>query len=304
MRHFWCLLIALFAVSALSAQGELNATVRINTPQLQRTDRKVIDQLEVSLRDFLNNTKWTTDAYTADERIKCTFIMTIESEGDNNTFTALLAVQATRPIYNSGYETTIFANQDKEIAFVYEQNQAIEFNVDNAENQNLPAVFAFYAYIILGLDYDSFSQYGGEQYLQTAQQMVVNIQNSTTNKAPGWRPTNGDKNRSRYWLAENLVSPRIRPFRNAFYSYHRKGLDMFTVNQEEARNSVGTALEEVDKAGVAYLNSMIIQLFAQTKRDEIVEMMKNAPITLRQRVYQIMVKADPGNTQRYKEMGV
>jgi hypothetical protein len=304
MRIFLCLLFMLFSVLALSAQGDLNATVRINSPQLQRTDRKVIDQLEASLRDFLNTTKWTNDNFTPDERIKCTFIMTIESEGDNNTFTGLLAVQATRPVFNSGYETTIFATQDKEISFVYEQNQAIEFNPDNAENQNLPAIFAFYAYIILGLDYDSFSQYGGEQYLQSAQQMVVNIQNSTTNKSSGWRPSNADKNRSRYWLAENLVSPRIRPFRNAFYTYHRKGLDMFTTNQDEARNNVATALEDVDKAGVAYLNSMIIQLFSQMKRDEIVEMMKNAPIQLRQRVFQIMVKADPANTQRYKEMGV
>jgi hypothetical protein len=304
MRIFLCLLFTLFSVLALSAQGDLNATVRINSPQLQRTDRKVIDQLEASLRDFLNTTKWTNDNFTPDERIKCTFIMTIESEGDNNTFTGLLAVQATRPVFNSGYETTIFATQDKEISFVYEQNQAIEFNPDNAENQNLPAIFAFYAYIILGLDYDSFSQYGGEQYLQSAQQMVVNIQNSTTNKSSGWRPSNADKNRSRYWLAENLVSPRIRPFRNAFYTYHRKGLDMFTTNQDEARNNVAAALEDVDKAGVAYLNSMIIQLFSQMKRDEIVEMMKNAPIQLRQRVFQIMVKADPANTQRYKEMGV
>lgn len=304
MNKFWCLLLALFSFSLVQAQGELNATVRINTPQLQRTDRKVFDQLEVSLRDFLNNTKWTSDAFTTDERIKCTFIMTIESEGDNNAFSGLLAVQATRPVYNSGYETTIFANQDKEVSFTYEQNQAIEFSPDNAENQNLPAIFAFYVNVILGLDYDSFSQYGGETYLQAAQQMVVNIQNSTTNKSPGWRPSNGDKNRSRYWLAENLVSPRIRPFRNAFYQYHRKGLDMFTVNQEEARNSVGVALEDVDKAGVAYLNSMIIQLFTQMKRDEIVEMMKSAPIQLRQRVYQIMIKIDPANTQRYKEMGV
>ena len=304
MRIFLCLLFTLFSVLALSAQGDLNATVRINSPQLQRTDRKVIDQLEASLRDFLNTTKWTNDNFTPDERIKCTFIMTIESEGDNNTFTGLLAVQATRPVFNSGYETTIFATQDKEISFVYEQNQAIEFNPDNAENQNLPAIFAFYAYIILGLDYDSFSQYGGEQYLQSAQQMVVNIQNSTTNKSSGWRPSNADKNRSRYWLAENLVSPRIRPFRTAFYTYHRKGLDMFTTNQDEARNNVAAALEDVDKAGVAYLNSMIIQLFSQMKRDEIVEMMKNAPIQLRQRVFQIMVKADPANTQRYKEMGV
>lgn len=301
------LLFSLFIVLAsgqLMAQGELNATVRINTPQLQRTERKVFDQLEVSLRDFLNNTKWGTDAFLADERVKCTFIMTIESEGDNNNFNANLAVQATRPVYKSGYETTIFSTQDKEVSFVYEQSQPIEFAAENSENQNLPAIFGFYAYVILGLDYDSFSQYGGDNYLQTAQQIVVNIQNSTTNKSPGWKPANGDKNRSRYWLAENLVSPRTRIMRNGFYNYHRKGLDLFTVDQEEGRKAVINALEDIDKAGIAYLNAMIIQLFAQAKRDEIVEMMKNATIQQRQRVFQIMVKIDPANTQRYKDMGV
>lgn len=304
MRILLYSLFTLVSVSSLWAQGELNATVRINTPQLQRTERKVFDQLETSLKDFLNNTKWTSDVFTQEERIKCTFIMTIESEGDNNTFTGSMAVQANRPTYNSNYETTLLVNQDRDISFVYEQNQPVEFAPNSAENQNLPSIFAFYAYIILGLDYDSFSPYGGENYLQLAQQMIVNIQNSTTNKASGWRPSSSDKNRSRYWLAENLVSPRIRPFRSAFYTYHRKGLDMFTVNQDEARKSVIAALEDVDKAGVAYLNSMIIQLFTQAKRDEIVEMMKNATIQQRQRVFQIMVKADPANTQRYKEMGV
>ncbi len=299
----------LFAICCLCLAGqlaaqELNATVRVNTPQLQRTERKVFDQLEIALRDFLNTTKWGTDQFTQEERVKCTFIMTIESEGDNNNFTANLAVQATRPVYKSGYETTIFATQDKDVNFIYEQNQPIEFAPDNSENQNLPAIFAFYAYVILGLDYDSFSQYGGDNFLQLAQQMIVNIQNSSTNKSPGWKPSNGDKSRSRYWLAENLNSPRTRIMRNGFYTYHRKGLDMFTVDQEEARKNIINALEDIDKAGVAYLNAMIIQLFAQAKRDEVVEMMKNATIQQRQRVFQIMVKIDPANTQRYKEMGV
>lgn len=304
MRFFLYFLFVVCFAPAVTGQGELNASVRINTPQLQRTERKVFDQLEIALKDFLNNTKWTNDVFTNEERIKCTFIMTIESEGENNAFTANLAVQANRPVYNSGYETTLLINQDRDVSFVYEQNQPVDFVPNSAENQNLPSVFAFYAYVILGLDYDSFSAYGGDPYFQLAQQMIVNIQNSTTNKSSGWRPSNGDKNRSRYWLAENLVSPRIRPFRSALYTYHRLGLDMFTVNPEEARKAVITALEEVDKAGVAYLNSMIIQLFAQAKRDEIVEMMKNANIQQKQRVYQIMIKADPANSQRYREMGV
>ncbi|MFN7327603.1 MAG: DUF4835 family protein [Chitinophagales bacterium] len=304
IRSIATFLFSLFLIGQSLAQGELNATVRINAPQLQRTDRKVIEQLEIALRDFLNNTKWTSDGFLPDERIKCTFIMTIESEGDNNSFTANLAVQSTRPVFNSGYETTLLATQDKDVSFVYEQNQPIQFVADNAENQNLPSIFAFYVYIILGLDYDSYSQYGGENYLQTAQQMIVNIQNSSNNKSPGWKQAGGDKNRSRYWLIENLVSPRMRNFRNAIYTYHRLGLDQFASNQEEARAAILNALEDIDRAGVAYLNSMVVQLFSQAKREEIVEMMKNATIQQRQRVYQIMIKADPANAQRYKDMGV
>jgi hypothetical protein len=298
------LAFCLAPLAQLLAQGELNATVRINTPQLQRTDRKVFDQLEIGLRDWLNNTKWTGDNFTQEERIKCTFILTIESEGDNNNFSAILSVQSTRPVFGSGYETTLFATQDKDFSFTYEQNQPLDFVADNAENPNITAVLGFYVYVILGLDYDSFSLFGGDQYLQTAQQIVQNVQNSTTNRTPGWRPANGDKNRSRFWLAENLVSPRIRPLRSAFYAYHRTGLDKFSANQEEARTNVLAALEDVDKAGSAYLNAMVIQLFAQAKRDEIVEMMKNATLPQRQRVFQIMIKIDPANTQRYKEMGV
>lgn len=304
MRYF-CFLAAFMATSlAALAQGELNCTVRINTPQLQRTERRVFDQLETGLREWLNNTKWTQDNFQTEERIKCTFIMTIDEERDNNSFKAILAIQATRPVYGSTYETTLLTAQEQDFVFTYEQNNPIDFIPDNAENPNLTAVFAFYAYMILGLDYDSFSLYGGDPYFQKAQQMTIDVQNSVTNKSPGWRPENGDRNRSRYWLAENVTSPRLRAFRSAMYAYHRKGLDLFHSNPENARNGILAALEEVDKAGSAYINAMIVQLFAQAKRDEIVEMMKLAPLPMRQRIFQIMTKADPGNTVRYKDMGV
>jgi Domain of unknown function (DUF4835) len=307
MRHstlFFAAIITLCCTTLLQAQGELNATVRINTPQLQRTERRVFDQLEIALRDWLNNTKWTNDAFLPEERVKCTFIMTVRSEGENNTFTANMAINATRPVFGSGYETSLLSTQDDDFSFSYEQNQPIEFITDNAENTNLTAVFAFYAYVILGLDYDSYSLYGGDQYIQQAQQLVQLIQNSQSNRSAGWRPSSGDKNRSRFWLAENLTSPRIRPFRAGLYGYHRQGLDMFSSNQENARTNVIAALEEIEKAGIAYLNSMIIQLFVQAKRDEIIEMMKRGTVPQRQRVFQIMTRIDPASTQRYREMGV
>ncbi len=257
------LAFALFlCISNLYAQGELNASVRVSTPQIQRNDRKVFDQLEVSLKDFLNNTKWTSDNFELEERIKCNFILTISKELEGNVFEAELAVQATRPVYGSGYETPLLSHLDKDVIFTYEQNQPIEFLRDNPENQNLSALLAFYVYIILAMDYDSFSQYGGEQHLLTAEKIVTNIQNSSSNSTPGWRPSDGGKNRNRYWIMENLLNPRVRPFRNAIYNYHRKGLDMFTTNQDQAKAAILLALEDIDKVAAAYFNSMIIQMFS------------------------------------------
>ncbi len=289
--------------STLCAQGELNASVRVSTPQLQRNDRKVFDQLEVSLKDFLNNTKWTNDNFEPEERVKCHFILTVSKESDGNVFEAELAVQATRPVFGSGYETPLLSHLDKDVIFIYEQNQPIEFLRDNPDNQNLSSLFAFYVYIILSLDYDSYSQYGGEAHLLTAEKIVTNIQNSSSNSAPGWRPSDGGKNRNRYWIMENLLNPRVRPFRNAIYTYHRKGLDMFAANPDKGKAAILLALEDIDKVSAAYFNSMIVQMFSYAKKDELVEMWKIAPKAQKERVIQIMSKIDPANTQRYREIG-
>lgn len=292
-----------FCFSTLYAQGELNANVRVSTPQIQRNDRKVFDQLEVTIKDFLNNTRWTSDNFEPDERIKCNFIFTISKELDGNVFEAELAVQATRPVYGSGYETPLISHLDKDVIFTYEQNQPIEFLRDNPENQNLAVLLAFYVYVILGIDYDSFSQYGGEPHLLMAEKIVTNIQNSNSNSAPGWRPADGGKNRNRYWVMENLLNPRVKPFRAALFTYHRKGLDMFTTNMDQGKAAILLALEDIDKVSAAYYNSMIVQMFSYAKKDELVEMWKIAPKPQKDRVIQIMTKIDPANSQRYREIG-
>jgi hypothetical protein len=297
------LLFCLFVVF-VRAQGELNATVKIATPQLQRNDRRVFDQLETSLRDFLNNTKWTQDIFEPYERINCNFIFTISEELGDNQFKGELAVQSTRRVYGSGYDTPLLSHLDKDIIFTYEQNQPIEFLPDATDNQNLSALLAFYVYIMLGLDYDSFSLFGGDAHLLTAQQIVTNIQNSSSNSTPGWRPSSGDKNRSRYWMAENLLNARIKPLRGAMYQYYRKGLDQLSMNQEIAKASIFSAIEEVERVSGSYFNSMIVQMFANAKRDEIVEMWKIGNKAQRDRVMQIMLKIDPANGQRYREIGI
>ncbi len=297
-------LLLLLCAGGIFAQGELNATVRVSTPTIQKNDRRVFDQMEVALRDFLNNTKWTQEIFEQDERIECNFIFTIKTEQDNNVFEAELAVQATRPVFGSGYKTALISHLDKDVIFTYDQNQPIEFLRDATDNQNLPAMLAFYVYVILGMDFDSYALYGGDPYLLTAQQIVTNIQNSSTNGATGWRPNDGGKNRNRYWIIENLLNPRVKPFRAAMYTYYRKGLDMFTTDIDQGKTSVMLALEDVDKVSIAYFNSMIVQMFANAKKDELVEMWKQGSRPQKDRVIQIMTKIDPANSPRYREIGM
>jgi hypothetical protein len=302
MNRLFLLLITLGVAFPAFTQGELLCTVRINTPQLQNTDRRVFDDLEVALRDFVNSTKWTKDAFTEEERIKCNFILTISEELGGNIYKGELAVQSVRPVYGSGYETPMLSHRDDAIQFYYEQSVPIEFLPDATDNQNISALFAYYAYIILGLDYDSFSLYGGEPHFLTAQQIVTNIENSSTNGNPGWRPKDGGKNRNRWWIVENVLNPRIKPYRAAQYQYHRNGLDVFSTNPEQGRTVILSALEEIEKANTAYFNAMIVQMFTNCKRDEIVEMWKVAPKSQRDRVIQIMSKIDPTFSQRYREI--
>lgn len=291
----------LLCFSSAFAQGELNATVKISTPQLQRTDRRVFDQMETSVKEFLNNTKWTQDVYEPEERIKCTFIITVSKDLDNNLFEAEIAVQAVRPAFGSTYESPLLSHLDKDFTFTYEQNQPIEFLPDG-DNQNLAAVLGFYVYIILGLDYDSYALYGGDQHFLMAQQLVTNVQNSSTNRSLGWRPADGGKNRNRYWIIENILNPRVRSYRAAMYTFYRKGLDMFTTNIDQGKTAIISALDEVEKVNNAYFNSMIVQMFANCKRDELVEMWKIGPRQQRDRVVQIMSKIDPANGGRYREI--
>ncbi len=301
-KRLFLALPLLFLAFGTFAQGELNASVRITTPQLQKTDRKVFDQLEVVLRDFLNTTKWTNDVFEPEERIKCNFIITVSEELDNNIFRAELAVQSVRPVFASGYDTPLLSHLDKDVVFSYEQNQPIEFLRDATDNQNLPAILAFYAYIILAMDYDSYASLGGDPYLLAAQLITTNMQNGS-NPPAGWRPADGGKNRNRHWMVENLLNPRVKPYRTSMYSYYRKGLDLFSTNIEQGKTNILLALEEVDKVNIAYFNSMIIQMFSNAKRDELIEMWKVGAKTSKDRVIQIMTKMDPANGQRYREIG-
>lgn len=286
----------LLGVLGMQAQ-ELNVNVRVNTQKLQTVDPKVFETLEQTITEFLNNQKWTTDVFETEERINCNFILTVQEELSPTSFKADLAVQSSRPVYGSEYDTPLFNYIDKEVTFFYEQYQPIQYS-RNQYNDNLSAVLAFYAFIIIGKDYDSFSPLGGEPYFQLAQDILNSVPQSAASTNPGWRSV--ESNRNRYWLVENIMSPRVRPMRQAMYNYHRQGLDLMVSDIETGRAVIAQSLDEVARVNQSYPNSMIVQLFNNEKSAELVEIFKLGSLDQQNEVIRLMTRLDPANASKYR----
>lgn len=296
MRKLLFSLFLLLTALRLGAQ-ELNVTVRINTQKLQSTDPKVFETLEATVREFLNTQKWTEEVFELEERINANVLITIQEEISATSFKADIAIQASRPVYGSDYETPLINHIDKGVTFFYEQFQPLQFS-QNAFNDNLSSVLAFYAYIMLGLDFDSFSPYGGEPYFQAAQDILNNVTQAAAAANPGWRSLDG--NRNRFWLIENILSPRVRPYRQAWYDYHRQGLDLSASDVATGRAIIAAALEEIRNVDQAYPNSMIIQVFTDTKSQEILEIFKRGTPQEQNTVVQVMTRIDASNAAQYR----
>ncbi|MEM7106344.1 MAG: DUF4835 family protein [Bacteroidota bacterium] len=299
MRRLLTLSLCLFLVVFAEAQ-EINSKVTINTPKLQTTDPRVFKTMETAVQEFLNNTKWTNDIYEAEERIDVTININIREEASSKVFLADFYVQASRPIYGSNQSTAMFEHNDKDFGFEYEEFQPLEFS-DNIFNDNLTSFLAFYTYVILGLDYDSFSREGGTEYFQKAQDIVNSVPTSL-NAAfqKGWRSI--DANRNRYWIIESMLSPRTQQLRQANYEYHRMGLDMMSENADEARESIFQAMKKVKTANEDYPNAMITQLFVNAKSEEIIEIFLKGTNQQKREVYATMVRIDAANASKYRSM--
>ena len=291
-------IIILFLCIALTSfcYGQsLQATVKVAHPKLQKADPKIFKTLEAQIRDFLNDQAWSQDQFDNQERIECNFLLTITEERSNNQFRANLSVQATRPVYGSNYLTPIFTFQDKEVAFEFEQSRPLQFT-KNVFYDNLSSVLAFYAYIIVGLDYDSFSLLGGEEYFAEAQNIINTLPSNLTND-PGW--TSVGKNRTRYWLVENLLSARVKPLRQAYYQYHRLGLDMMHQDTDEGKSIMLKSVEQFSQVNRSYPNNTIVPALLGTKSNEIVEVFKQGEKNQKTKVFQVMSTMDPSNVQKY-----
>ncbi len=294
------LFILLIGASTISMQAqELNFTVKMNTQKVQTTDPKVFESLQIVVSEFLNSQKWTEDVFEPEERIECNLLLTITQEIDNNTFAADITIQASRPIFNSDAPTALLTHVDKNVVFDYEAYQPVQFIENNFES-NLAQVLAFYSYVILGLDYDSFSPKGGEKYFQKAQEIINNIPPSAAAQYKGWRSLDG--NRNRYWIIESILSPRAKEMRTASYQYHRQSLDLMAEDTGQGRAYMLEAIRKIETVNRNYPNAMVVQMFANAKGAEIVEIFKGGNRKEQNEVIRIMTRIDPTRASLYRSM--
>ncbi len=297
MKKLCFAIVALFVWTVTYGQ-ELQVKVSINTPKLHTADPAVFETLKTAIEEFMNNQKWTTDVYEQKERVKMDIVMTISKELTAASFEAELSLQSIRPVFGSTYETPLFKHLDKEVVFIYQQFQPLEYS-QTAFMDNLTSILAFYAYVALGIDYDSFASQGGEPYYQMAQDIVNRIPPSISSTVPGWRSVDGTRNR--YWLVESILSPRAKAFRQSIYDYHRQGLDLMHKDLASGRAVMTGAIETLADVNRNYPNAMILQVFANTKSDEIIEIYKGASTLEKERVIRTMEQVNPPRASSYRQ---
>lgn len=255
----------LWATGVSAYAQELKAKININHSQITGTDKSVFEELKSKLEEIVNTQKWTNLQFLEHERIPCTFNINVqEYKKDAGTWLCSTMVQANRPVYNSAYTSTLFQYQDKDFVFAYNQYENLEYNEEVIDNQ-LMALFAYYAYLIIGLDLDSFSPKGGEDVLQRCMNLTNNAQNLDF---PGWKAY--DSGRNRFALINDYLEGAMEPFRQLQYDYYRKGLDEMASNVERGRTEITTALEEdLKKAHEDKPSSLLPQIWTDYKKDEL-----------------------------------
>lgn len=296
-------LLFVVAINAVHAQ-EIQCRLTVITNKIStQVNKNVFQTLQTALTNFLNNRKWTNDAFQTNEKIQCNFLLSVEQDLGNNVYRGKLTVQAARPVYNSSYDSPIINFLDDDVTFRYVEFQSIEFNENRVQGNdpmsaNLIAILAYYVNIILGFDYDSFSLRGGDNYFQKAWNIVNNAPESGEIK--GWKAF--ESLRNRYWLAENLNNNRFALMHDAIYSYYRTGMDLFYENEDEGRNGILNSLNFLTSINTENPNSMIMQFFFQGKSAELVKIFSKSNTDIKTRARDLLSKLDVTNATAYKEL--
>jgi hypothetical protein len=299
-RMFIRLLPALlvFAGAIRLCAQELTCQVQINTSQVQgTTNKQIFTQLETAIFEFMNNRKWTNEIYSANEKIECSIFITIKESLGGDEYSGTIQVSSRRPVYKSSYYSQILNIEDDKFQFKFQQFSQLEFNINVFQN-NLTSVLAYYAYVILATDYDSFAPMGGSAYWQKAQEIVNNAQNAPE---PGWRSSE-QGNKNRYWLVENTLQPLFKGIRECHYAYAMKGLDLMYQSADDGRTAILKSLDLLVPVAQNRPASFNMQVFFQAKRDELINIFRGATPEEKTKVLETLMTVDPSGTTRYSKI--
>lgn len=295
MKYLILTCACLFAAAGVKSQ-ELNCQVTVISPTIQMSNKRIFNTMQQSIWQFINNRKWTSNKYQTNEKIDCG--LQIEITGaSTDQFTAKVQINSFRPVFGSSYKTNILNYRDLEWSFNYVEFQQMDFQ-ENASVSNLTSLLAFYAYIIIGMDYDTYSLEGGTPYFTKAQSIAsINV------TQPGWEANAGKTAlRNRYYLIENLTNARYKPMRKMYYQYHRKGLDLMYKKQDEGREAITKAIKLMEPVAQILPNAMYIRIFFDAKVNELVNIYKQAPVSDQNKMVELFGKLDPGNQAKYDKI--
>jgi hypothetical protein len=298
IKYYILILLVFFSVPAISQ--ELNCNVQISAQKIQGSNRQVFETMQRDIYEFMNNTVWTNHVYSYAERIDCNILITLNEQLSSDEFRGTIQVQLRRPVFNTTYNSTMLNFIDNSFQFRYVEFQSLEFD-PNTHRSNLVSVLAYYAYLIIGIDYDSFSQLGGTEFFQLAEKIVNNAQNAPE---PGWKPYDSSRNRNRYWLVKNIVNNEYEPVRRFNYDYHINGLDRLESRIGEARTNMVESLRLVQEVYRRKPDPFMyfLQIMIEAKSDEFVNIFAEAFPEEKSRVIQILTEIDPANKEKYERI--
>jgi hypothetical protein len=297
-------LFVFLCLAAITANGqELNARVTINSSNVgTNVNKNVFQTLQTAITTFINTRSWTSATYLPNEKIDCSFIFNLQPTGDPNTFNSTLTIQAARPVFNASYVSPLINYQDKDVNFKYVEFQQLDFNDSRVSgndpvSSNLTAVIAYYAYMILGFEGDSFAPRGGDAYFLKAQNVVNNAPED--GGISGWKAFDGIRNR--YWLIDNMTNSRYTIMHDIYYDYYRKGIDQLYDNETTSRTNILNVLNQMNTFNTDNPATMIESFFFQGKATELIKIFSKAPPQDKTRASELLQKMDITNASRYKD---
>jgi hypothetical protein len=294
------LLIILVLSAKTVYSQELNCNVQISAQKIQGSNRQVFESMQRDIYEFMNNTVWTNNVFSYAERVDCNILINLTEQLSADEFRGTIQVQLRRPVFNTTYNSTMLNFVDNNFQFRYVEFQPLEFD-PNSYRSSLVSVLAYYTYIILGFDYDSFSFEGGTEFFQIAEKIVTNAQNASE---PGWKPYDGSRNKNRYWLVKNILDKEYEGVRRFIYEYDIHGLDKMESKITEARASIVESLKLIQDVYRAKPDPYmyLVQIILESKADELINIFSEAFPEEKSRVIQILIEIDPGNKTKYEKI--